>query len=62
MRHQKSEGDAIHGDTEEPRCSFCGKGRSSVKRLFSSPNARICDACVTLATETILEEEEQRGD
>ncbi|RIK43397.1 MAG: ATP-dependent Clp protease ATP-binding subunit ClpX [Chloroflexi bacterium] len=41
----------------EPRCSFCGKTRSEVRRLIEGPgNVYICDECVALAGEILAEE------
>jgi ATP-dependent Clp protease ATP-binding subunit ClpX len=41
----------------EPRCSFCGKTRSEVRRLIEGPgNVYICDECVVLAGEILAEE------
>jgi ATP-dependent Clp protease ATP-binding subunit ClpX len=41
----------------EPRCSFCGKTRSEVRRLIEgSGNVYICDECVALAGEILVEE------
>lgn len=42
----------------EARCSFCGKTRAEVRRLIEGPdNVFICDECVALAGEILLEEE-----
>lgn len=35
------------------RCSFCGKGRDSVRRLIAGPGVHICDECVSLCNEII---------
>ncbi len=41
----------------EPRCSFCGKARTEVRRLVEGPdNVYICDECITLANEILVEE------
>jgi ATP-dependent Clp protease ATP-binding subunit ClpX len=37
-------------------CSFCGKGRSEVRKLISGPNVYICDECVSLCNEIIAED------
>src|ERR1700752_5081600 len=38
-------------------CSFCGKSQDQVKRLIAGPGAvYICDECVELCREIILEE------
>ncbi|MBQ8002192.1 MAG: ATP-dependent Clp protease ATP-binding subunit ClpX [Clostridia bacterium] len=34
--------------TNEPKCSFCGRGASKVKRLIEGPGVYICDECVEL--------------
>ncbi len=44
---------------EEPRCSFCGRTQSEVKRLIAGVSAYICNECVELCNE-ILEEEYER--
>ncbi len=40
------------------RCSFCGRGATQAKRLFSGLDASICDQCVTWCTK-ILDKELQ---
>jgi ATP-dependent Clp protease ATP-binding subunit ClpX len=41
----------------EPRCSFCGKSKAEVRRLIEGPDqVYICDECVTLASEILVEE------
>ncbi|MFZ1768175.1 MAG: ClpX C4-type zinc finger protein, partial [Caldilinea sp.] len=40
-----------------PRCSFCGKDRSEVKRLIEGADGvYICDGCVLLGAEILAEE------
>ncbi|MCL4862763.1 MAG: ATP-dependent Clp protease ATP-binding subunit ClpX [Caldilineaceae bacterium] len=42
----------------DARCSFCGKTRAEVRRLIEGPdNVFICDECVALAGEILVEEE-----
>ena len=41
---------------DEPRCSFCGRPQSEVKKLIAGPGVYICDECITVA-QHILEEE-----
>jgi len=43
----------------EPRCSFCGRSQSEVKKLIAGSSAYICNECVELCNE-ILEEEYER--
>ena len=45
--------------TKEPRCSFCGRSQSEVKKLIAGSSAYICNECVELCKE-ILEEEYER--
>jgi len=45
--------------TKEPRCSFCGRSQSEVKKLIAGSSAYICNECVELCNE-ILEEEYER--
>lgn len=40
------------------RCSFCGKGQEHVRKLIAGPDVYICDACIELCNEIILEEME----
>ncbi|MDD6263145.1 MAG: ATP-dependent Clp protease ATP-binding subunit ClpX [Clostridiales bacterium] len=43
-------------NVEVIKCSFCGKPRSHVKRLISGNGAYICDECVRVCNDVILEE------
>ena len=43
------------------RCSFCGKGKDSVRRLVAGPGVFICDQCVLLCNEG-LQSEGQRSE
>lgn len=38
------------------RCSFCGKGQDEVKKLIAGPTVYICDECVELCNDIIVEE------
>ncbi len=44
------------------RCSFCGKSQEEVKKLIAGPHVYICDECVELCQEIMMEEwsQEQR--
>ena len=48
---------------KEPRCSFCGKKQSEVRKLVAGPDVYICDSCVALCNDIISEEfsREQRS-
>ena len=37
-------------------CSFCGKGQEQVRRLIAGNGVFICDECVELCAEELLEE------
>ncbi|MFH1406848.1 MAG: ATP-dependent Clp protease ATP-binding subunit ClpX [Candidatus Omnitrophota bacterium] len=39
------------------RCSFCGRSRERIKKLFFGPGVYICDVCVKLCNEILLHEE-----
>jgi ATP-dependent protease Clp ATPase subunit len=42
---------------ENYRCSFCGKKRTRVQRLFAGPHGiNICDQCIDLCREIIEDE------
>src|SRR5215831_6687934 len=38
------------------QCSFCGKSQNDVKRLVAGPTAYICDACIDVCNDILLEE------
>jgi ATP-dependent Clp protease ATP-binding subunit ClpX len=38
------------------KCSFCGKSQEAVRKLIAGPSVYICDECVQLCNEIILEE------
>jgi ATP-dependent Clp protease ATP-binding subunit ClpX len=40
---------------KEVRCSFCGKTRDEVKKLIAGPSVYICEECVDLCNEILLE-------
>ena len=41
------------------RCSFCGKSREKVRKLFSGQGAYICDSCVKLCGQILSGDEEE---
>ncbi len=49
----------MNGDKREPRCSFCGKSKTEVKKLIAGQGAYICNECVELCN-ALLEEEYRR--
>ncbi len=47
----------ITTSTEKPLyCSFCGKSQHEVKKLIAGPSVFICDECIDLCTDIIVEE------
>ena len=44
---------------ERLRCSFCGRTQDEVKRLIAGPNAFICNECVDICMNLIMDETEQ---
>tara|TARA_B100000315_G_scaffold176385_1_gene164892 strand:+ start:23266 stop:24528 length:1263 start_codon:yes stop_codon:yes gene_type:complete len=38
------------------RCSFCGKGPEEVRKLIAGPTVYICDECIELCNEIMVEE------
>ena len=40
-----------------PKCSFCGKSQRSVRKLFAGASAFICNECVQLCGDILLQEE-----
>ncbi|MGI5893350.1 MAG: ATP-dependent Clp protease ATP-binding subunit ClpX [Candidatus Merdivicinus sp.] len=43
-------------ENNDVRCSFCGKPEHSVERMLHAANANICDSCVALCYEMLVEE------
>jgi ATP-dependent Clp protease ATP-binding subunit ClpX len=50
---------ANHGGTTKSGliCSFCGKTQKQVRKLISGPNVFICDECIRLCNEILVEDE-----
>jgi ATP-dependent Clp protease ATP-binding subunit ClpX len=47
---------------EALRCSFCGKSHDEVGKLVAGPDVYICDECIFLAHEILMDElAESRG-
>ncbi|MDH5387714.1 MAG: ATP-dependent Clp protease ATP-binding subunit ClpX [Gammaproteobacteria bacterium] len=42
-------------------CSFCGKSQHEVKKLIAGPSVYVCDECVELCNDIILEEMEEEA-
>jgi len=43
------------------KCSFCGKNQDAVRKLIAGPSVYICDECVQLCNEIILEEWDEQS-
>ncbi len=43
-------------------CSFCGKSQDEVKKLIAGPSVYICDECIQLCNEIIVEEHIQESE
>nr|MBF0221407.1 ATP-dependent Clp protease ATP-binding subunit ClpX [Desulfobulbaceae bacterium] len=41
-------------------CSFCGKSQDDVKKLIAGPTVYICDECIALCNEIVLEDRDQK--
>jgi ATP-dependent Clp protease ATP-binding subunit ClpX len=46
-----------YDDGKQPKCSFCGKKESEAERLLFSNGAFICDECVFLCYQMLLDED-----
>jgi len=42
-------------------CSFCGKSQDEVRKLIAGPTVYICDECIELCNEIIVEETEEEA-
>lgn len=42
-------------------CSFCGKSQHEVKKLIAGPSVYVCDECVELCNDIIIEEMEEES-
>lgn len=47
---------SFEDEKELIRCSFCGKTQEQVKKIIAGPNVYICDECVNLCHEIVMEE------
>ena len=39
------------------KCSFCGKSQENVRKLIAGPGVYICNECVDLCNEILLDED-----
>ena len=43
----------------DPRCSFCGRSHSQVEKIITGPQVHICNECIKLCNEVLVEEQQQ---
>jgi ATP-dependent Clp protease ATP-binding subunit ClpX len=43
------------------RCSFCGSGKNEVKILIAGPSAYICNGCIDICIEIVVDDSRQTG-
>jgi len=53
---------AKRSNDDHVTCSFCGKKQEEVKKLIAGPNVFICDECIELCNEIVLEDKDQEAD
>ncbi len=51
----------IDDKPRQPRCSFCNKTQDQVRKLIAGPDAYICDECVGICAEIVMEEMEEEA-
>lgn len=45
-----------YDEKKQLKCSFCGKSQDQVRRLIAGPGVYICDECIELCSEIIVDE------
>ncbi len=45
-----------YDEKKQLKCSFCGKNQDQVRRLIAGPGVYICDECIELCSEIIVDE------
>lgn len=48
-------------EKKQLKCSFCGKNQEQVKRLIAGPGVYICDECINLCSEIIVDGAEEQS-
>ena len=43
-------------------CNFCGRSRAEVKKLVAGPSAFICDRCVSVCRQLLVDERRMQTD
>lgn len=59
MEHSSNSGDT--GDKKTLYCSFCGKSQHEVRKLIAGPAVFICDECIELCSDIIIDENKSKG-
>ena len=49
--------DDVNDNGPDCNCSFCGKNQDEVEKLIAGPDVFICDECIELCNEIVLEKE-----
>jgi hypothetical protein len=49
-------------DAKHASCSFCGKSQSEVRKLVAGPSVHICDECIELCKNIVVEELDAGGE
>ena len=56
MPRKRKTGSVTENTGKTLYCSFCGKSQHEVKKLIAGPSVHICDECIDLCTDIIVEE------
>ncbi len=51
----------MKGLTSKLRCSFCSKGQREVKKLIAGPSVYICNECVDICVEIMIDDSRREG-
>src|SRR2546423_9352054 len=55
VAHQVREMSYRH-ESNDRRCAFCGRPREEVRKLVAGPNVYICDRCVSVCKQLLVDE------
>ena len=51
---------SYRGDASDRRCAFCGRPRQEVRKLVAGPNVYICDRCVSVCRQLLVDDRRAR--
>lgn len=51
---------SFQGELNDRRCAFCGRPRQEVRKLLAGPNVYICDRCVTVCRQLLVDDRRTR--